>query len=103
VNLAWDTKAANLAKMWEIRRQGQAVTGVRPCLSQEGLTCHRSQVTGGGVAICACHGGTVTGDNFQGTVSLPPFQSFSSHFTPVQPLFHTLRTSFQSLRSRQAS
>lgn len=100
--LAWETRAANLARI-ALHAAERTVTDDCGDLSQERHACHRSQVTGGGGAMCDCHGESVTGDSLHGTGSLPPFQSLSSHFTSVQPLVHTLRTSFRSLRNRQAA
>lgn len=96
--LAWETREQNLARIAE-HALIKAVTDGCP----EGLCCHSAQVNRGAVVSCLCHSRSVTGDCPHGTGSPPPFQSFSSHFTSVQPLIVSLRTSFRSLRVRQAA
>jgi NUMOD4 motif len=100
--LAWETREQNLARI-PLHAAEKAVTDTRAGLSQEGLACHRSQVTRGAVAVCDCHGGSVTSASSPGTGSLCPIPISPSVFTSVQPLVHTLRTLFRSLRIRQAA
>lgn len=107
VNLAWDTKTANLAKMWEARRQQRPlddpVTSSAPQWSRRGQNGHKSQVREGSHVIAGSVTAVVTGDRSQGTGTSRPFQSFPSVLTSVQPLVHALRTSFRPLRNRQAA
>jgi hypothetical protein len=92
VNVFWDTRAANLAKMWERRR---AVTDARPggpVLSQES----RFPRTAGSVTR---HGRSVTSDIPQGTGRLPSNPIFPSHPLSLRPSLSTIRTSFCTLRT----
>jgi hypothetical protein len=84
-NLRWDTKAANLAQMWEERRLG-AVTS-----NGHGVT--ESPFPQDGLPAVPSRDG-VTGDGPHGTGSLPIPSMSSSHFTSVQP-FRSLRTLFR--------
>ena len=102
-NVEWVTKDANLAKMWETRRQRQALTDTGPGLSKTGDFCQESKVTGGGMTSACLSTGSVKIASSQGTGSCPSNPFFPSVPLPVQPLFHTLRTSFRSLRNRQAA
>lgn len=103
VNLTWDTKAANLAKMWEQRRL-KAVTDTGAGLSQEGLRCHSPQVRWPAGSSGVLSRATVTGDSFQGTLRSPVPHFSPSSSSSLKPFFRTLRTPFRTLRfPRQAA
>jgi hypothetical protein len=93
--LAWETRAQNLARI------GLHAAVTDTC----SVTGELSQAAGhrGVRASASLSRASVTSARNAGTGSLPPFQSFSSHFTSVQPILHTLRTPFHSLRNRQAA
>jgi hypothetical protein len=101
LNLCWDTKAANLAKMWEQRRRAaeETLTDAGPDLSKIRLLCQESKVTRGGVTSACVSSASVklTGSKAQeGPRSNPVFPS---HPLSVRPSLSTIRTSFRSLRS----
>jgi hypothetical protein len=89
--LRWDTKAANLAEMWEARR----VT-----LHPAGVTDPSSQARRG-VAMASRH--DVTGDGLHGTGRSPIPLSFLSQSASVQPVSRTLRNQFRFIRNRLAA
>ena len=98
-NLAWDTRAANLARMWERRRRRGAVTDTLPDPSREALDCHKPLVSDPGRRPAA----SVTGDGPQGTGSPPASSRFPSVLLPVQPFTRAARRTIRALRNRTAS
>jgi hypothetical protein len=104
--LRWDTKAANLAEMWEQRRCNATLEGVTGNRTNRGnVRAGASQMQGlpglrrrGAVVTDA-----VTGDASHGTGSPSSIPICPSVFPSVQPLVRTLRTSFRSVRIRQAA
>jgi hypothetical protein len=96
--IRWDTREANLADMAEHARL-RAVTG------QAAMTVPLSQPAGHrGVRVTgALSLASVTGDVLQGTGSPPSIPVSPSVFTSVQSISSSLRTSFRSLRNRQAA
>ena len=96
--IRWDTREANLADMAEHAR-------LRVVTDPAAVTAVLSQAAGhrGGRGHVDLSLRNVTGDVSQGTGSFPPFQSFPSHLTSVQPILRTLRTPLRSLRNRRAA
>jgi hypothetical protein len=97
-NLYWGTSAQNRADR-ERHRHGRAVTD--PVTKTPSVTPVASQERRFPRIVRS--GRSVTSARLPGTGSFPPFQSPPSHFTSVQPILHTLRTPFHSLRNRQAA
>jgi hypothetical protein len=101
--LRWDTKAANLAEMWEERRQreavGEFVTTMAADRSPEAWTGHKSQVGTGRRASRRPVTAAVTGDPSHGTGSPPSIPVFPSYSMSLKPSLSTIRTSFRTLRT----
>jgi hypothetical protein len=89
-NLRWDTKAANLAEMWESRRE-RAVTGQAASLSQETDLCHKTQVRQGGVALRSLSQLFVTSARKIGTGRSPSILTLRSFFPSLKPSSSTVR------------
>ena len=98
-NLGWDTRAANLAKMWEARRLRTADTGTAPETPETCLRGRFPRMRKSALAVSA----RVQGNGSHGTVSPPSISISPSVPLPVQPNSRTLRTSFRSIRDRLAA
>jgi hypothetical protein len=89
-NLRWDTKAANLAEMWEERRQRQADTDTA---AETPETCPQARLPRRRDAALPVPA-RVRRNGPHGTGSTPSSSSFPSVSTSVQPL-RSLRTLFR--------
>lgn len=94
-NLDWDTRAANLARMWEQRRLRQADTGTAPETPETCLGGRLPRWLRPALPVST----RVRGNASQGTGSLLSAQDFPSVLLPVQPSLCTLRTLFLTLRT----
>jgi hypothetical protein len=101
VNLCWDTKAANLAKMWEQRRRAaeEALTDTGPDLSNSGLLCQKSKVAGGRVTSVRLSSASVKLTGGKAQEASPSNPIFPSHPLSLKPSLSTIRTSFRTLRT----
>ncbi len=94
-NLTWDTKAANLARMWEMRRGERPVTG--RALKRPGPVTDGAFPQDGASRTPSRHG--VTGDGTHGTGSTRLLPSFPFVLPPVKPAVRAARTSSRAARA----
>lgn len=93
--LRWDTKAANLAEMWEERRLREALTDAAGIT----LICQKSEVTEG--SVTSAHLSSSVNGMTESTAqeASPSNPTFLSHPLSLKPPLSTIRTSFRTLRT----
>ena len=96
--LAWETRAANLARI-ALHAAERAVTTLGAETADTSQGGHFPSMARDAATRHSRYGVTPrTAPGLSPSIPISP-----SHSIPVQPLLHTLRTSFRSLRNRQAA